>query len=253
MRQENRKKLVIELLNENDSITVQEVVKQCGVSEITVRRDLLDLESKGLLIRTHGGAVRTRAVEQLFSYDLRINRNRENKEAICNKASGFISDNDILFIDCGTTLIHLTKYISKCDSITVITNSLPVISELINFPNVKLVMVGGEAVSERRAIYGPVAERNIHQYHAGKAFIGADGVTLEKGLSSFDEKESAITQKMIENADEVFLLCDSSKIGKDSYITFASLSSVDCLITDKDLDAALLGSYMERKINILTA
>ncbi len=253
MHQEKRKKLVLDLLNERDAITVQDVVKRCGVSEITIRRDLLDLENKGLIIRTHGGAVKTRAVDHLFTYDQRFTRNKENKEAICQAASRFISDNDILFVDCGTTMIHLTRYIPKCESITVITNSLPVVSELINFPNVKLVLVGGEALSERKAIYGPVAERNIMQYHANKAFVGADGVTLAKGLSSFDEKESAITLKMIENADDVYLLCDSSKIGRDSYITFAPISQVDCLITDSDLDQSLLSNYREQKINIIVA
>jgi DeoR family fructose operon transcriptional repressor len=253
MHQEKRKKLVLDMLNEKDAITVQDVVRECGVSEITIRRDLLDLESKGLIIRTHGGAVKTRAVDNLFTFDQRINRNRVNKEKICLAASRFISDGDILFIDCGTTLIHLTKYISRCDSVTVITNSLPVVSELINFPQVKLVLIGGEAVSERKAIYGPVAERNITQYHASKAFIGADGITLAKGLSSFDEKESAITLKMIDNADEVYLLCDSSKIGRDSYVTFASLSDINHLVTDDDLDEALLNSYREQGISVITA
>ncbi len=253
MHQEIRKKLVLDLLNEHDAITIQDVVRRCGVSEITIRRDLVDLEAKGLIIRTHGGAVKTRAVGHLFTYDQRFNRNRENKEAICKVASRFIADNDIIFVDCGTTIIHLTRYIPKCESVTVITNSLPVISEMINFPQVKLVLIGGEAVSERKAIYGPVAERNIDQYHATKAFVGADGVTLAKGLSSFDEKESAITLKMIENADETYLLCDSSKIGKDSYITFAPLSVIDCLITDKELDRTLVNRYREGHVNIINA
>ncbi len=251
MHQEKRKKLVLDLLNEKEAISVQDVVKRCGVSEITIRRDLLDLEAKGMIIRTHGGAVKTLAVDHLFTYDQRFNRNRENKEAICREASRYIRDNDILFIDCGTTLIHLTRYIPKFTGVTVITNSLPVVSELINFPQVKLVMVGGEAVSERKAIYGPMAERNISRYHATKAFVGADGVTLAKGLSSFDEKESAITFKMIGNADEAYLLCDSSKIGKDSYITFAPLSEVDCLITDKDLEEGLFNTFREQDVNIV--
>jgi len=252
MNPEVRKKVILEMLNNQESITIQEVVKRCDVSEITIRRDFDELESKGLMIRTHGGAVKSKAGDQLFMYDLKINQNRTNKEAICEVASQFIKNDDIIFIDCGTTLIHLTKFIPKLDSLIVITNSLPVVSELINFPTIKLILLGGEAVNERKAIYGPFAERSISQYHANKAFIGADGVSIKKGLSSFDEKEAAITLRMAENADEVFLLCDSSKIEKNSFVKFASLSSINYLITDKEVDKKYISEYKAHNVKIIT-
>ncbi len=85
-----------------------------------------------------------------------------------------------------------------------------------------MIIIGGEVVNERKAIYGHSAERNLELYHANKAFIGADGISLSKGLTSYDEKEASITLKMAENADEVFLLCDSTKIEKNSFVRFAS-------------------------------
>jgi DeoR family transcriptional regulator, fructose operon transcriptional repressor len=252
MNPEVRKKVILDMLNNKESITIQEVVKRCDVSEITIRRDFDELESKGLMIRTHGGAVKSKAGDQLFMYDVKINQNKTNKEAICEVASRFIKNDDIIFIDCGTTLIHLTKFIQKLDSVIVITNSLPVVSELINFSNIKLILIGGEAVNERKAIYGPFAERSISQYHANKAFIGADGVSMKKGLSSFDEKEGAITLRMAENADEVFLLCDSTKIERNSFVKFASLSAVDYLITDKDVNKKYISEYKAHNVKIIT-
>ncbi|MGV8090487.1 MAG: DeoR/GlpR family DNA-binding transcription regulator [Mangrovibacterium sp.] len=251
MSPELRKKIILKELNENGILSTQEIMKQCGVSEITIRRDLIELETRGLLIRTHGGAVTSKAGDQLFTYDLKINQNRQKKEEICKIASRFIENNDIIFIDCGTTLSYLTKQITKFESLIVITNSLPVVSELINFSNIKVILIGGEVTSERKAIYGPVAGNNIKQYHANKAFIGVDGVSLQNGLSSFDEKEAAITLKMAENSDKVFLLCDSSKIEKNSFVKFAPFSMIDYLITDKELKQEYLEKYKKSNINIV--
>lgn len=252
MNPELRKKIILKVLNEQEVISTQDVIKRCGVSEITIRRDLAELETRGLLIRTHGGAVKSKAGDQLFTYDLKINQNKSNKEEICQTAARYIKNNDIIFIDCGTTLSYLTKYITKFESLIVITNSLPIVSELINFSNIKLILIGGEITNERKAIYGPVAENSIAQYHANKAFIGADGVSLENGLSSYDEKEAAITLKMAENADEVFLLCDSSKIEKNSFVKFAPFSRINYLITDRLLDPKYLKKYKKCNVNIIT-
>jgi DeoR family fructose operon transcriptional repressor len=251
MQQEARNRIILKMLSSQESITVHEIVEKCNVSEITARRDLISLESKNLIIRTHGGALRSKATESLFNYNLKINEKTEQKIAICKKASEFISNGDIIFIDCGTTLIHLTKFINKFDSLTVITNSLPVVSELINFTKIKLVIIGGEAISERKAIYGNIAERSIGQYHADKAFIGATGVSVLKGLTSSDENESAITLKMAENADQVFLLCDSTKIERDSFVQFAPLSKINYLITDEGMDQSLRKDYQVKGVNII--
>lgn len=251
MNPELRKRLILEKLNDKGIITTQEAIKLCNVSEITTRRDLAELESKGLLIRTHGGAVQSRAGSQLFTYDLKINQNKEKKEAICRKAAPFIKNNDIIFIDCGTTLSFLIGHIIKLESLVLITNSLPVVSELINFHNIKLILIGGEVDRERRAVYGPFAENNISQFHADKAFIGADGVSLKNGLSSYDEKEAAITLRMADNAKEVFLLCDSSKIERNSFVRFAPLSKIDHLITDKCMTAESVKKYKKQKIDLI--
>jgi DeoR family fructose operon transcriptional repressor len=248
---ELRKEIIINSLNESEVVYTRDLMKRCDVSEITIRRDLIELETRGLLIRTHGGAIKIKTNEHLFTYDLKINQNKQQKETICKLAANYIEDNDIIFIDCGSTLSFLTQYIKRFKNLIVITNSLPIISELIGTSNIRLSLIGGEIYSERQAIYGPVAETNIERYHAGKAFIGADGVSLQHGLSSFDEKEAAITRKMIENADTVFLLCDSSKIEKNSFVRFAPLSKINYLITDKFISTESVQLYHESGIQIV--
>jgi len=251
MDQEFRKKRILEVLSEHEFVNLQEIVKEFKVSEMTVRRDFTELEKKGLLIRKYGGAVRTEAVENMFSFNRRIERNSKLKEAICQKAANLIEDDDIIFIDCGTTLFRLTHFIKK-KRIRVITNSLPVVSELINCPTVKISFVGGDIVKDRQASYGRIAEQNIATYRAKKAFLGADGISLKHGLSSYDEQEAMVTKKMAEQSQTVFLLCDSSKIEKDSFFHFAPMDLVHYLITDSFSDAELQKAYNRTGVQIIT-
>lgn len=252
MKQELRKKTILNLLKKADSITIQEIAGTCQVSEITARRDLNDLEEEGLLIRTHGGAIKSEAVSNLFSFNNKLNRNKDKKIRVCATAAGYIHHGDVIFIDCGSTLYYLSRYIKNLRNLKIITNSLPFIPELINYSGISITMIGGEIVNDRRAVYGPAAEQSISGYHARKAFIGADGVSLKNGLSSYDDKESAITRRMIENADKVYLLCDSSKLEKDSFIRFAPISVVNYLITDPEVDPELKKIYFKNKVNIIT-
>ena len=248
---ELRKEVILNMLNENGVLVTQEIMKMCDVSEITIRRDLTELEAQGLLIRTHGGAVKSKATEMLFTYALKINQNRQKKETICQLATQYIEEEDVIFIDCGTTLSLITKFITRFNRLTVITTSLPVISELIKYPHLRLSLIGGEIDTERQAIYGSVAENNIGMYHANKAFIGADGISLKKGLSSYDEKEGFITLKMIENSDEVFLLCDSSKIEKNSFVNFAPITGIHHLITDDLISPVHLKMYKDNGLDVI--
>ena len=248
---ELRKEFILNTLNENGVLYTQDVTEKCNVSEITIRRDLIELESKGLLIRTHGGAIKSQATDMLFSYDLKINQHRQNKETICQLAANYIDEGDIIFIDCGTTLSLISKYFAKFNGLTVITTSLPVISELIKYPDIRTSLIGGEIDTERQATYGSIAENNIGMYHATKAFVGADGVSLKKGLTSYDEKEGAVTLKMIENSDEVFLLCDSSKIEKNSFVKFASINKIHHLITDKEILPEKLKMYRDFGVDVI--
>lgn len=251
MDQEFRKKHILEELERSGRVILQDLVKLFQTSEMTVRRDLTELEKQGFLIRKYGGAVKTEAVDSLFSFNRRVERNSDQKETICRTASQFINDGDTIFIDCGTTLFRLAHFI-KNRRIRVITNSLPVVSELLNDPQVRLSFVGGDIDSDRQASYGRIAEKTISEFRADKAFIGMDGVSLVNGLSSFDEKEGMVTKTMAEHADKVYLLCDSSKIEKDSYFRFAPISLIDTLITDSEVKNQLVRRYKDKGVEIIS-
>lgn len=253
MTYEFRKKLIIQMLNKNEEVTVKEIVSKCKISEITARRDLISLEQMGIIKRTHGGAILTSTLPELFGFDNKAKEYQEQKIEICKYAVSLIEENDTIYMDCGTTVFFLARFITRYKNLRVITNSLPIVSELIPYPQIKIYLIGGELDNNRKALYGTMTENLITRYKADKAFIGAGGVSLEHGLSSVDEKEASITIKMAQAAKKVFLLCDSSKIENDSYFTYSSLSLVNFVITDKGLDNNYLELYKNRGLNLLIA
>lgn len=253
MNKELRKKYILNHLDKIESITIQDIVERCDVSEITARRDLSTLEDSSMLVRTHGGAIKSENTNGMFGFDKKSIKNRDNKIEICRFASSFIEDNDTIYIDCGTTTYYLSRFLTKFRNLRIITNSLPVVSELLPFSNISVYLIGGELDNSRKALYGPMTDNIISRYKADKAFIGAGGVSLTHGLSSVDEKEASVTIKMAEAAQKVFLLCDSSKIEKDSYFTYSSLSLISYLITDKNIDPELVNQYKNNKINVITS
>ena len=230
---------------------IQDIATSCQVSEITTRRDLAELEKSGLLVRIHGGAIMSRGVDTLFSFDRKSLQNKEKKIQICKKAATFISENDIIYIDCGTTVYHLIPFLKDFNSLRVITNSLPVVSELQYHPHIKVYLIGGELDPKRKALYGPLSMLGLEKYRAHKAFIGASGITIQRGLSSNDEKEAQITLSMARAASEVYVLCDSSKFEKDAFYKYADLSLITCIITDEGITEQTLQLYRKNKINII--
>lgn len=237
MNFQKRKRIILEKLTDAGEASVKELADEIGISEITVRRDLLTLAGDGLLYRTHGGAMRLDLVKTPANFSNKIASNAEAKDHICRLAARYIQDGDTIFMDCGSTVFRLCQFI-KNKEIRVITNSLPVLHELID-SHVKINLVGGEVDKERQAIHGKIAEEHIARYHFDKAFVGIDGISAENGLSAHSELEAGITLTAAAHAQETYLLCDDSKIGKDKYLQFAPASIAQVIITNKKTEAVL--------------
>ncbi len=253
MRKVEREKFILQVLDQNEYIDVTEIESQCDVSAITARRDLDELAKRGYLLRTHGGAVKDESVTNLFSFSKRIDNGTEKKIAIAKFASQFINENDVILMDSGTTVFRLCDFIHKRKNLHVITSSLPAASELIKSPGIKVFLIGGEVFPERRATYGPIASEHISQYHAKKTFIGTDGISLRRGLTVRDVNEATRIKSMIDAADEVYLLCDSSKIEHNSLFKLVPISVIDYLITDNAISEEIVNKYIDNDIEIFVA
>lgn len=231
---QERKKKILAALDEAESLTVFELAEILDASPATIRRDLHDISEEGLLVRTHGGAMKMEN-QVLTGFMEKSGVHHAKKEMIAEQAAALVQDGDIIFLDCGSTVFGMCRHLKK-KNIKVITNSLPVLAELIDVPSIGINLIGGELNKSRKAVHGDKAVQHINGYHAHKAFIGVDGISAENGLTAHSEHESTITTAFIRNAAEVYLLCDSSKIGKDSYVKFAGLSEITRLVTDSGLD-----------------
>ena len=213
MNFQKRKNIILDLVENLGEVNVKDLAEKIGTSEITVRRDLIILAADGLIYRTHGGAMKVELTKTPFDFKNKIAANVDQKDHICRLAAKEIQDGDIIFLDCGSTVFRLCQFI-KQKEIHVITNSLPVTYELMGSA-VKINLVGGEIDKDRLAIHGRIAEEHIARYSANKAFVGVDGISAENGLSAHSELEAGITLSMAAHSTSTYLLCDSSKIGKD--------------------------------------
>jgi DeoR family fructose operon transcriptional repressor len=245
-----RKKKILMILDEFEVLSVMEISEKLSISPATVRRDLQDLSEEGILQRTHGGAMKLDNLP-LVAFNKKQTANLENKQQIGKVAAAKVVDGDTVFMDCGSTVFAMCAHLKKFSKLKIITNSLPIVAELVDVPGISINLIGGELDKERRAVHGDMAVQHIDAYHAKKAFIGVDGVSLKNGLTAHSEKESQITKAFLRNSEQVYLLIDSSKIGKDTYVKFETLKVIDFLITDTQLETSLKKEIEEQGVRVL--
>ena len=245
-----RKQHLLATLEQHGTVLVAEAARQLGTTPITIRRDLALLADQGLVVRTHGGAVRPDIAKHPVAFTAKTTAHGAQKEYIGRLAARHIAEGDTIFIDCGSTTFLLCALIRHL-KIRVVTNSLPVLFELAGSA-VQVVMAGGEVDARRQATHGSVTTEHLRRYQVDKAFMGVDGLSLRRGLSANSEKEASIYQAVAASAGHVFLLCDSNKLERDQYFQFAPLASVGTLITDQQAPAELLAQYREAGLTVLS-
>lgn len=245
-----RKKKILDALEAAGNMDVHQLSAQLDISPVTIRRDLQQLADEGLLIRTHGGAMKAEGAARLPAFKEKAAVSQEQKEEIGRLAAALVQPGETIFLDCGSTVFCMCEHLKKIPGIRVITNSLPVLWAFLESA-VTVNLIGGEVDKERKAVHGLRAVRHIESYHAARAFIGVDGLSAKNGLTAFSEKEAGISTAMSRNANTVYLLCDASKIGKDSYVKFAPLSLFHYLLTDKGITAAQRKELEEQHVKML--
>jgi DeoR family transcriptional regulator, fructose operon transcriptional repressor len=232
MKAEQRRSQIIQQLEQHGSVLVDDLSPQFAVSQVTIRKDLSELEQRGLLHRTHGGA--TYAHKSLFnpSFGEKINFQQPEKQAIAKAALEYIEEGDSIILGAGSTILTLARLMKKqFKSLYIITNSIPIAIELAE-TNWNILLTGGQIRQHSMALIGTAATRTLELYHADKVFFGATGVTLKHGYTTPNPDMSHIIKTMIESADSAYALVDSSKLGKTTLVQFATLQDADLLITD---------------------
>ena len=249
---QERKSKILDSLNKYGKVKVNDLSKLYEVSEVTIRRDLKELEDAELVTRVHGGAILNDNTKLEPTFTEKIDKFYEEKEAVGKLAATMIIDGDTIILDAGTTTLSIAKYITA-KNITILTNSVDVAFELAKKQNVEVVVTGGTLRWETRALVGTVADNTIKDFRVDKAFIGANGVSIHNGLTTPNIIEANTKREMIKIAKKIIVVCDHTKFSKVSFAKVVDLDSIDLILTDNQLEDEVLEKFEEKDIKILKA
>lgn len=208
---------------EDNYVTLEDLMQLLDSSESTVRRDLGELEQEGRLHRVHGGAELFHSLQEELSNQEKSVKNSQIKQALAQKASRFVYDNDVIFIDAGTTTEFLLPFLQG-KNVTVVTNSIHHATRLVDL-SIKTIIIGGYVKQTTDASIGSVALEQIRQMNFDKAFLGMNGVD-EAYLTTPDMEEAVIKKAVIANAKVSYILVDGTKIGQVSFVKVAAIDQV---------------------------
>lgn len=232
-----RHQKILEILRLQREVSVLELAEQFNVSPITIRRDLDNLERDGTLTRTHGGAVISHASVIEFAFLERAQDCTEAKAAIARYMASMVQAGTTVVLDTGTTTLEVARAIAGINRLRVLTSSLAIASALHACENIDLVLLGGTARHHSPDLTGPLTEENLTHFQTEMAILGADAVCRE-GLYTADLGVARISQAMIGCARENWLVIDSSKFTRRSFVKFARWSEVHHVVTDEGISDA---------------
>ncbi len=222
------------ILLEKKAVSVVELSALFDVSEETIRRDMRYLEKKGVLEKSYGGAVLKETVIQNYGYTDLSKILVKEKKKIASIAVGFINRSDCIFIDFSSTCGYLADEIGEYP-VNVMTSSLDVANKLSDKPNVSLFLTGGMWNPDERAFMGKTAISTIDQFHVDKAFISCRAINMENGISDKSEGEAELRRKILESANQVFLLADHTKFDRTAFVKIGDFHKITAIITDSEL------------------
>lgn len=249
---ERRRQRLVALVEARGSARLEELSSALGVSQATVRRDLDAVSTAGRLRRVHGGVV---AIEQRLDepqFDVKAGAAAVEKERIAAAAVKLLGPTDTVYLDSGSTVLALARLLHGWDRLTVVTNSLPVATELVG-RGPRMIILGGELRATSRAMVGPLTRHLLDELHVDRAVMGTFALSLEDGLTTTDPSEAYTKELVLTRAREVILLADSSKLGGRSFVASGRLGDVDVLVTDTGIDQPTTRALARLGLRVITA
>lgn len=247
---DERHKYILELLKQQGYVRVQELSEKLKVSEVTIRKDLKYLESKKILQRNHGSASNLTSIISDKHIDVKEKLQMEEKVRIAQAANSLLEPNDKIIIASGTTLLAFANAIDVRENIIVLTSSVKVSLTLCYNPYIEVIQLGGAIRKNSVSVIGHYAESTLESLSCSKLFIGVDGIDLDNGLSTSDMHEARINQKMIDAAQRIIVLTDSSKFGRRGFCKICDFDKIHHIITDTKAPAHIIEMIREKGIEV---
>lgn len=248
---DERRSKIADLILREHSVTTSELVTLFQVSLETIRRDLENMEERGLLRRVHGGAVSIEKMRKFDSFTVRSKTHQLEKQQLALAACACIHEEDYIAIDCGTTAVELARCIcSQFRKLTVLTNSLEVFHILTGSGYDQVILTGGHYLPEEKSFYGHLAVDMIRQLHVRKSFITPSGIALGYGISDYVKEVIEIQRTLLEIADEVYILANSAKFEACAPLKICDVDPGYTYLTDPELPETIRERYEQASIHI---
>lgn len=248
--QERRTK-ILELLHQDGKVKVSDISAMFKVSEVSIRTDLSELETQGLLSRVHGGAISSYKSYYNMSLGQRSSTNQLAKQQIAAKIGEMINDNETILMNAGTTPIFIMRELLKKRGITIVTNSIALALEGGQHKNIHIILLGGDVNSDYQFTYGTTTLRLLEEYYADKLVLSADGITASKGITTYYDQETAIGNQMIKQANTILAAMDHTKIGRVAFASISDLSRIDYLVTNKQAPEEDVQDLKNKGLNVI--
>ena len=250
MLNEERRRLILVILNRDGRVLVGDLAKQFRTSQVTIRKDLDILQAQGRVHRTHGGALPAQD-SALDDPTLREKEklHRKEKLRIADAAVRMVRKGQVVILDSGTTTTAIARALREFENLTIITNAVNIAAELSGSP-VEVILTGGTLRKNSFSLVGPIAEETLRRLNADILFLGVDGFDVQYGLSTPNLLEAKVNRAMMEVARVVVAVCDSSKFGRRSLSSIAPLSAVHHLITDRGIPKPELAALNKAGIQV---
>lgn len=256
MRAERQRK-ILELVLQNNEISVADICENFDVSEMTARRDLQDLEREGLLRRVHGGAVNNQGRSYEPPLQLRSTKHSEHKRFIGQAAAELVYDGDSIALDVGTTTLEIARALQGKRNLTVVTASLPIANEIISSfslsGDIRLILTGGIVRAGEFSMIGDYAAQMYSQLHVDKAFLGIGGISLGDGLTEYNLEDAMVKRSILRSARQTIVVADGSKFGYTTFASVGPVTEVNMIITDSSAPAEIVEQLQEMGIDIIIA
>lgn len=237
---------------ENKTVTLDQLCRVFDVSKNTIRRDLKEIISGGNFKKIYGG-VTVKDNKDMLPFSERNIANLDVKKKIAARAAELVEDSDVIFIDSGTTTIHMIDYIKEKKNLTVITNNLEVMIRVIPYENIKLISLSGELDRNTLSFTGDTASSVLKSYNISKSFMASAGVSIDGGVTNSSTKEYDIKSTAVKRSNRVYLLTSADKFNTVAIMTYCTMDKLTGIITDGEPPEDIAEYMAEHEIELFYA
>jgi len=248
---EDRIKKLENYIIDNERASIDELCAIFNISKNTIRRHINELEQKGIIKKVYGGIV-LNDKKTTEPFESREEKNKDAKQIIAKLASSFVEDGDIIFIDSGTTTMHMIPHLSEKKNVTIITNNLNAQIASLPYADLNIISTGGTLFRRTNSFIDTNAVENLKRYNIAKAFMATTGVSITKGITNSSSFEYDIKKYVVESCDKVILLADSTKLGRISLTTYYDLKDIHIFVTNAQPVKEYLEFFTLHGIELIT-